>query len=220
LRAYARRARRRMQQPRASACSRTRVCIRLRAPTCGRTSPRIHGALSRASARVGARGEARVCQVGKPILKRHRIFIPRCTVATDKNVHRALRTYGTPVIAPSGIRTTGALYASGSPDREATWTVRSPGKGGIGGGGRRESIGELPWIGQRGGQGAAFLRTPRPRHCRVGGRPSIVNRISHPSAPSPCRHQAGDRRGRVVGLERGGKKIGAATSRRRGDDFN
>lgn len=32
--------------------------------------------------------------VGKPILKRHRIFIPRRTVGTDKSVYRALRTYG------------------------------------------------------------------------------------------------------------------------------
>jgi len=35
-----------------------------------------------------------LCQVGKPILKRHRIFIPRCTLGTDKSVYRVLRTYG------------------------------------------------------------------------------------------------------------------------------
>jgi len=168
-----------MQQPRASACSRTRVCIRLRAPTCGRTSPRIHGALSRASARVGARGEARVCQVGKPILKRHRIFIPRCTVATDKNVHRALRTYGTPVIAPSGIRTTGALYASGSPDREPRGPCDRPARDGWGREARVDRRATVDRSARRAGR--RVFEDPFPRHCGVGGHPSIVNRISRAS---------------------------------------
>jgi len=108
-----------MQQPRASTRTYVRTCI-------AEDSRRI---IARARERACGCMRGSVCQVGKPILKRHRIFISRCTVATDKStVHRALRTYGTPVIAPSGIRTTSlCIWVARS---ETTWTVRSRGREG------------------------------------------------------------------------------------------
>lgn len=79
----------------------------------------------RARARVCVTGGA-LCQVGKPILKRHRIFIPRCAESVPIRVYAVCRVLTAPVIVPLGIWTTGVglQYASGSADRGTTWTVR------------------------------------------------------------------------------------------------
>lgn len=60
----------------------------------------------RARARVYRRA---LCQVGKPILKRHRIFIPRCAESVPIRVYTVCRVLTAPVIVPLRIRTTGDL---------------------------------------------------------------------------------------------------------------
>lgn len=50
-----------------------------------------------------------LCQVGKPILKRHRIFIPRCAESVPIRVYTVCCVLTTPVIVPLGIWTTGVF---------------------------------------------------------------------------------------------------------------
>lgn len=72
-----------------------------------------------------------LCQVGKPILKRHRIFIPRCTLGTDKSVYRVLRTYDA---SDCAIRNTDNGVFSmhlGRADRKSRGTVRERSIGSI-----------------------------------------------------------------------------------------
>lgn len=50
-----------------------------------------------------------LCQVGKPILKRHRIFIPRCAESVPIRMYTVCCVLTAPVIVPLGIWTTGAF---------------------------------------------------------------------------------------------------------------
>lgn len=70
-----------------------------------------------------------LCQVGKPILKRHRIFIPRCADSVPIRVYTVCCVLTALEIVPLGIWTTGALsmylgrligYHVGEVDRDRT----------------------------------------------------------------------------------------------------
>jgi len=211
-----------MQQPRASACSRTRVCIWLRAPTCGRTSPQD-------SRRIIARERAYGCMRGSVCVKWANLYLSdieysyRAAHSLPIRVAYTVRCVLTryqPVIADIRNTDNGSLYASGSPDRKPRGPCDRRGATAGGGGGERASRQASWYRGSvseraRAGQGAAMAAGvgKSPEHRKSDLEPPPPPH-PHPSPPTPqppkppiVRSGSGSGAG-----ERGGRKIGGAST--------